>query len=72
MKLRNGYWWGDYGNRYDADIFSEGEAGLMAATLRDCSACLNCRDCRNCHGVENGIGCADIEEVRDDSNPFLD
>lgn len=71
MKLLNGYWWGDFGNHWDASVFSESEAAENDRSLKGCSACLNCRDCSNCHGLEHGVNCADIAEFADGSNPFV-
>lgn len=52
MKQINGYWVDENNNRWDIEIYTEGQAEKCSKSLvncYNCQNCYNCRNCRNCH-----------------------
>lgn len=48
MKLIEGYWRDERGNKWNADRFSREEAVVYSRSLIDCDQCVNCADCSYC------------------------
>lgn len=59
MKLEDGYWVGNKGNRWTLDDYTKEEALECEDTLVDCS---NCTDCKKCIRCSYCVGCRDCND----------
>ena len=60
MKQINGYWVDENNNRWDIEIYTEGQAEKFSKSLVNCHNCRNCSYCYNCDycdNCQNCIGC---------------
>jgi hypothetical protein len=59
MKQINGYWTDENNNRWDTEIYTEGQAEKFSKSLVDCHNCRNCSYCYNCNYCDNCQNCID-------------
>ena len=53
MKQINGYWVDENNNRWDIEIYTEGQAEKFSKSLVNCHNCRNCSYCYNCDYCDN-------------------
>ena len=68
MILKNGGYYDDNNNRWDADIYTEAQAENFSKTLTNCSDCSGCRYCSDCSGCSDCSDCSSCSDCSDCSD----
>lgn len=58
MKLINGYWTDENGNRWNEKKYTKEKAEMRSKTLEGCTDCINCEYCEYCEYCSNCYCCA--------------